>query len=46
MTNVIHSASKNYLNFGMDIGAYKDSGPTPKFLFIRWMQAGALLPFM
>lgn len=24
MTNVIHSGSRGYLNFGFDIGAYKD----------------------
>lgn len=46
MINVIHSASKNYLNFGFDISGYKSRGPTQKFLFIRWAQAGALLPFM
>jgi len=46
MVNVIHSATKNYLNFGFDIGGYKESGPTAKFLLLRWMQTGALLPFM
>lgn len=28
MTNVIHSASKGYLNFGFDIGGYKEKKPT------------------
>jgi alpha-glucosidase (family GH31 glycosyl hydrolase) len=46
MTNIIHSASRGYLNFGFDIGGYKPRGPTQKFLFIRWTQVGALLPFM
>lgn len=46
MINIIHSASRGYLNFGFDIGGYKSRGPTQKFLFIRWAQVGALLPFM
>lgn len=46
MENIIHSASENYLNFGFDIGAYKADSKTPKYLFLRWAQIGALLPFM
>ena len=46
MTNIIHSASRGYLNFGFDIGGYKTSGPSQKWLYLRWAQVGALLPFM
>lgn len=28
MTNVVHSASKGYLNFGFDIGGYKEKKAT------------------
>lgn len=46
MTNIIHSASRGYLNFGFDIGGYKASQPSQKWLYLRWVQVGALLPFM
>jgi alpha-glucosidase (family GH31 glycosyl hydrolase) len=46
MINVIHSASQNYLNFGFDIGGYKTNGPSQKWLFLRWAQMGAMVPFM
>jgi len=46
MINVIHSASRGYLNFGFDIGGYKSDKQTKKWLFIRWVQLGSLLPFM
>jgi len=46
MINVIHSASRNYLNFGFDIGGYKTRHSSLKWLFIRWLQVGSLLPFM
>lgn len=46
MENVIHSASQNYLNFGFDIGGYKTNGDSKKYLFLRWVQIGSLLPFM
>lgn len=46
MINIIHSASRNYLNFGFDIGGYKTKNPSYKWLFIRWTQVGSLLPFM
>ena len=46
MENIIHSASQGYLNFGLDIGGYKTSGESKKYLFLRWVQIGALLPFM
>jgi alpha-glucosidase (family GH31 glycosyl hydrolase) len=46
MINIIHSASKGYLNFGFDIGGYKERQPATKWLFLRWAQIGALLPFM
>ena len=46
MINVIHSASDGYLNFGFDIGGYKTKGKSQKWLFLRWSQIGALLPFM
>ena len=47
MINVIHSASNGYLNFGFDIGGYKTRGKkSQKWLFLRWVQVGALVPFM
>ena len=46
MQNFIHSASQNYLNFGFDIGGYKTNGDSKKYLFLRWVQIGSLLPFM
>ena len=46
MVNIIHSASQGYLNFGFDIGGYKTKGESMKWLFLRWVQVGALLPFM
>lgn len=46
MVNVIHSASRGYLNFGFDIGGYKSNKQTQKWLFNRWVQLGSLLPFM
>ena len=46
MENIIHSASQGYLNFGFDIGGYKTRGESQKYLFLRWVQIGALLPFM
>lgn len=46
MTNIIHSASWNYLNFGFDIGGYLNKNPSMKWLFLRWAQVGAFLPFM
>lgn len=35
MTNVIHSASVGYLNFGYDIGGYLSRNPPMKWLFLR-----------
>ena len=35
MTNIIHSGSRGYLNFGFDIGAYREKKATEKWLFIR-----------
>ena len=46
MKSIIHSASENYLNFGFDIGGYKDPAPSQKYIFLRWAQVGAFLPFM
>jgi len=46
MANILHSASQGYLNFGFDIGGYVSSGDSKKYLFLRWVQIGALLPFM
>ena len=46
MVNIIHSASRNYLNFGFDIGGYRNKRASLKWLFIRWVQVGSLLPFM
>lgn len=51
LNNIMHSAWKNYLNFGMDIGGYRtdsSSGPfgRSKEVFIRWFQLGAFVPLM
>lgn len=43
--NVLHSASKGYLSFGFDIGGYRGQAIS-KAIYLRWMQTGALLPFM
>ena len=49
LVNIIHSAWKNYLNFGSDIGGYRAVN-TPlgrdKEVFIRWFQLGAFLSLM
>lgn len=45
MINVIHSAWNGYLSFGFDIGGYRDKERS-KFVFLRWAQTGAFLPFM
>jgi len=46
MTNVIHSASEGYLNMGFDIGGEKVKGASQKWLYLRWVQVGSLLPLM
>lgn len=43
--NILMSAWNGYLNFGFDIGGYRDKGNSKK-VFIRWAQMGALVPFM
>lgn len=45
MSGVLLSAWAGYLNFAFDIGGYRGQNIT-KAVFIRWMQTGALLPFM
>ena len=45
MYNVLKSAWNNYLNFGFDIGGYRGQNIS-KNIFIRWVQVGALVPFM
>jgi alpha-glucosidase (family GH31 glycosyl hydrolase) len=45
MLNIIHSASKGYLSFGFDIGGYRGQNIS-KAIYLRWVQTGALLPFM
>lgn len=50
LQNVIHSAWRNYLNFGLDIGGYRVDRSQPlgrdNVTFIRWIQLGAFLPLM
>ena len=43
--NMFHSAWKNYLNFGCDIGGYRDKNIT-KDLFVRYAQLGSMVPLM
>ncbi len=45
MINIIHSASKGYLNFGSDIGGYRGQNIS-KNIYLRWVQLGSLVPFM
>jgi alpha-glucosidase (family GH31 glycosyl hydrolase) len=35
MTNIIHSATAGYLNFGYDIGGYLTKNAPMKWLFLR-----------
>jgi alpha-glucosidase (family GH31 glycosyl hydrolase) len=42
---MFHSAWKNYLNFGFDIGGYEGQTNT-KGNFLRWVQLGAMVPLM
>ena len=35
MTNIIHSASAGYLNFGYDIGGYLTNNPSMKWFILR-----------
>jgi alpha-glucosidase (family GH31 glycosyl hydrolase) len=50
LKNMIHSAWRNYLNFGCDIGGYRTQHGEPlgrsKNVFIRWFQMGTFLPLM
>ena len=48
MNNIIHSASRGYLNFGFDIGGYKVSKDhhLQAWLLVRQVQIAAVLPFM
>lgn len=45
MVNILHSASKGYLNFGFDIGGYRGQNIS-KNIYLRWVQTGAFVPFM
>ena len=45
MYNVLKSAWNGYLNFGFDVGGYRGQNIS-KNIFLRWVQVGALLPFM
>ena len=45
MFNIVKSAWNGYLNFGFDIGGYRGQNIT-KNIFLRWVQVGALVPFM
>lgn len=45
MYNIVKSAWNGYLNFGFDIGGYRGQNIS-KNIFLRWVQVGALLPFM
>lgn len=45
MLNVVKSAWSGYLNFGFDIGGYRGQNIS-KNIFLRWVQVGALVPFM
>ncbi|ELR16305.1 glycosyl hydrolase, family 31 protein [Acanthamoeba castellanii str. Neff] len=50
LMNIFHSAWRNYVNFGSDIGGFRAHGPPPfgrtKELFLRWAQMGAFTPLM
>jgi len=46
---MLNSARLNYVNFGSDIGGFRNAGQKPereKALFVRWTQLGAFLPVM
>ena len=45
LSDMIHSAWRNYLNFGFDIGGYR-SGDHTVDLFVRWFQLGTFVPLM
>lgn len=45
MYNILKSAWNGYLNFGFDIGGYRGQNIS-KSIFLRWVQVGALVPFM
>lgn len=45
MYNILKSAWSGYLNFGFDIGGYRGQNIS-KNIFLRWVQTGALVPFM
>ena len=45
MYNILKSAWSGYLNYGFDIGGYRGQNIS-KAIFLRWVQTGALLPFM
>ncbi len=47
--NLFHSAWRNYVNIGSDIGGFRSGDGEPgrtKELLIRWAQMGALMPLM
>ncbi|MBZ0252791.1 MAG: hypothetical protein K8I02_05565, partial [Candidatus Methylomirabilis sp.] len=46
MTNMLRSADTNSVNFGSDIGGYREPDPPNKEVFLRWAQYGALSPIM
>jgi len=45
LNNMFHSAWAGYVNFGTDIGGYRNGNRT-KNLFTRWFQMGAFTPLM
>jgi len=46
LTNMFFSGLRGYVNFGSDIGAYRDDGLRDEEVFARWVQLGALSPVM
>jgi alpha-glucosidase (family GH31 glycosyl hydrolase) len=50
LINMFMSGNRGYVNFGSDIGGYRESdlvdGMRDKTLFIRWAQLGAFSPIM
>jgi len=44
LTNMFFSGLRGFVNFGSDIGAYRDDGMRDEEVFTRWVQLGAMSP--